>query len=360
MTAHDQLLKQLKDPKQCNAELTVRMRMLVLDPFKPDLARPESLTRAAQPTRGEFVERSTQLGPLAIQIVNQNLKTLDAIKIQQQQTPHNVMPKIAVHCLITTCLYAVAALRCMGTCSYLKPLDLEKTLSNLIGKMVSVGEHAWALDELRKLRVTMDQYVKPRPTNTRPKRGQSKTAATATATALLKEDTTPSFATSKLYSPTMPDQAIVDSYGEWLVFPMDATVRDTNRIMLMIAYQLNFIRAWCSLRQGRLLKYLPEILFKSGNAFEWAQHLSAIDPAAATKQFDSFYKTLLRAGKLVRSDEGEKEALAAYRLQAFAYKAMVLAGTTPLSTVCDSVLRLSILYEKAASPSKYQRSVPTK
>ncbi|KAL0088402.1 hypothetical protein F4703DRAFT_1510294 [Phycomyces blakesleeanus] len=133
--AYERLLAQLKDLKCCDSKLTATMRTLILDPFKPDPSRPESLCRAAQPTRHEFMKLSNDISPIAIQIVNQNLKTLDAAKSMPVDDR-----TAAVNCLIDTCLYAIAALRCMGNCSSLKPLDLEKSLSNLIGKMITIGE----------------------------------------------------------------------------------------------------------------------------------------------------------------------------------------------------------------------------
>ncbi|KAI9030916.1 peptidase family C50-domain-containing protein [Phycomyces nitens] len=352
--AHERLLAQLNDLKCCGPKLTATMRTLILDPFKPDLNRPESLCRAAQPTRNEFMKLSNEISPIAIQIINQNLKTLDAAKSMPVDDR-----TAAVYCLIDTFLYAIAALRCMGNCSSLKPLDLEKALSNLIGKMITIGEYAWALDELRKLRSVLDQFARPllvdKTTQKSGHQQQGKGSLTPSLPNQRKNSTpkpTPGpFGTLDRYSDQISDQDMVQLYGE-MTFPLDTGISDTSMVLLILAYQLSFIRVWCNIRQGSLLKYLPDLLAQPGNLFEWIQHLSTIEPAIAKKQFDALHKILLRASKTVNPSTKDSDMLI-YRLQTYSWKALARTGTMSIVSICDQILRSSIALERSSKQNNY-------
>jgi hypothetical protein len=127
------LLLQLKDYSSCNDDLAVKIRKTILEPFQVDLSRPESVKK--QPSPARFKQMATQLAPIAMRIVNQNIEGLVGIK---RAASGNYT--IAVNCLVDTSFYALAALRHMNTFTSLKPLDIEKTTSNLICKMVELGE----------------------------------------------------------------------------------------------------------------------------------------------------------------------------------------------------------------------------
>ena len=128
------LLLQLKDYSNCNDDLAVKIRKVILEPFQVDVSRPEAIKKPP-PSPARFKQMATQLAPVAMRIVNQNIQALVGIK---RVAIGNYT--IAVNCLVDTSFYALAALRHMNTLTALKPLDIEKTTSNLICKMVELGE----------------------------------------------------------------------------------------------------------------------------------------------------------------------------------------------------------------------------
>lgn len=130
------LLKQLKDYTNCNDDLALKIRKTILEPFQLDLTRPDSIKKPPpSPTR--FKQMATQLAPVAMRIVNQNIEGLVGLKRSMSTTGNYT---VAVNCLVDTSFYALTALRHMNTFTALKPLDIEKTTSNLICKMVELGE----------------------------------------------------------------------------------------------------------------------------------------------------------------------------------------------------------------------------
>jgi hypothetical protein len=130
------LLLQLRDYSRCNDELAVTIRETVLEPFQLDLSRPEAMKKPP-PTPSRFKQMATQLAPVAMRIVNQNIEGLMGLKRATSNTGNYT---VAVNCLVDTSFYAISALRHMNTFTALKPLDIEKTTSNLISKMVELGE----------------------------------------------------------------------------------------------------------------------------------------------------------------------------------------------------------------------------
>lgn len=130
------LLLQLKDYPSCNDDLAVMIRKTVLEPFQLDLSRPDAIKKPP-PTPTRFKQMATQLAPIAMRIVNQNIVGLMNLKRAASNTANYT---VAVNCLVDTSFYALSALRHMNTYTALKPLDIEKTTSNLICKMVELGE----------------------------------------------------------------------------------------------------------------------------------------------------------------------------------------------------------------------------
>lgn len=128
------LLIQLKDYATCDDDLAVNIRKTVLEPFQVDVTRPDSI-RKPPPSPARFKQMANQLAPIAMRIVNQNIEALVGLK-RAKTTNYTV----AVNCLVDTSFYALSALRHMNTFTALKPLDIEKTTSNLICKMVELGE----------------------------------------------------------------------------------------------------------------------------------------------------------------------------------------------------------------------------
>lgn len=130
------LLLKLKNYSECNDDLALMVRKTILEPFQLDLSRPDSIKKPP-PTPARFKQMATQLAPVAMRIVNQNLEALAGLK---RAISNNQNYIIAVNCLVDTSFYALTALRHMNSFTTLKPLDIEKTTSNLICKMVELGE----------------------------------------------------------------------------------------------------------------------------------------------------------------------------------------------------------------------------
>lgn len=129
------LLSSLKDYPQCTLELTTAIRSTVLDPFEP----PRSKHATTQPlSRAQQKALAVKLAPLAMKIVNQNIGSLQDLKV-----PGKVDTSIyntTVECLVDTTCIALAALRYMAAYTTLKPLDIEKLTSNLVCKLVDLKE----------------------------------------------------------------------------------------------------------------------------------------------------------------------------------------------------------------------------
>lgn len=129
------LLSSLKDYSQCTLELTSAIRSTVLDPFEP----PRSKHATTQPlSRAQQKTLAVKLAPLAMKIVNQNIGSLQDLKV-----PGKVDTSIyntTVECLVDTTCIALAALRYMAAYTTLKPLDIEKLTSNLVCKLVDLKE----------------------------------------------------------------------------------------------------------------------------------------------------------------------------------------------------------------------------
>lgn len=129
------LLSSLKDYTQCTLELTTTIRSTVLDPFEP----PRSKHAATQPlSRAQQKTLAVKLAPLAMKIVNQNIGSLQDLKV-----PGKVDTSIyntTVECLVDTTCIALTALRHMAVYTTLKPLDIEKLTSNLVCKLVDLKE----------------------------------------------------------------------------------------------------------------------------------------------------------------------------------------------------------------------------
>lgn len=128
-----ELLEKLKDYNKCNDDLAIEIRKHILEPFQVDLSQP----RKPPPTPTEFKKMAVRLAPYAMSIANQNLKTMASIR--QINLSHAIF-RVAINCLIDTTMYGLAALRHMSTLASIEPIEIEKTTSNLICKMVELGE----------------------------------------------------------------------------------------------------------------------------------------------------------------------------------------------------------------------------
>lgn len=249
------MLLQLKDYATCNDDLAVSIKKTVLEPFQVDVSRPDSI-RKPPPTPARFKQMATQLAPVAMRIVNQNIEAL--ISLKSAKTSNYT---VAVNCLVDTSFYALSALRHMNTFTALKPLDIEKTTSNLIGKMVDLGEHSRALDELLKFRLVLASVAKVELASSAPKAiaGKPYTAATQPTKGVLTEsfNKQPTSTTAAASEPIIASQwedDVLAKYADLFQFPIKPNINDRTMILLILAYQMNAIRCWCELQDGALAK----------------------------------------------------------------------------------------------------------
>ncbi|KAI7907854.1 uncharacterized protein BX663DRAFT_425176 [Cokeromyces recurvatus] len=294
------LLLQLKDYSKCNDDLAMLIRKTILEPFQLDLSRPDAL-RKPPPTPSRFKQMATRLAPLAMRIVNQNIEGLMCVK---QATLHTGNYVVAVNCLVDTSFYALTALRHMNTFTTLKPLDLEKTTSNLICKMVELGEYNRALDEIVKFRLLLASVAKVQLDAKKPITVIQK-AASPIKSVLTESPRNHQLQTVAMAStiPVVPDSIIktqweddmLVKYQDLFQFPLDPNLKDRTIILLVLAYQMNTLRCWCEIGDGSLSKYVPYFMERSGNFFDWCKQLLKVDLPVAKKQLDTFQRLLYKA-----------------------------------------------------------------
>ncbi|KAI7873953.1 uncharacterized protein EV154DRAFT_430519 [Mucor mucedo] len=291
-----ELLLQLKDLAHCNDNLALTIRQTVLEPFQLDLSKVDAV-RKPPPTPARFKQMATQLAPFAMRIVNQNIESLASLKGTTSKSKQYV---ITVNCLVDTSFYALSALRHMNTHTTLKPLDIEKTTSNLIGKMVDIGEYNRALDELRKFRSVLASVAKVQLDSKLTVDNKSKTIPKKRVLAETQDNNQSTYKRS--FSP-VPDsmignqweQEMLYKYQDLFQFPYDTSINDRTMVLLVLAYQMNALRCWCEVGDNALAKYVPYFMEKSGNFIDWSKHLYKIDAETAKKQLDSFQRLLYKA-----------------------------------------------------------------
>ncbi|GAN04654.1 conserved hypothetical protein [Mucor ambiguus] len=357
------LLIQLKDYATCNDDLAVNIRRTILEPFQVDVTRPDSI-RKPPPTPARFKQMATQLAPVAMRIVNQNIEAL--VSLKNTQTSNYT---VAVNCLVDTSFYALSALRHMNTFTALKPLDIEKTTSNLIGKMVDLGEYNRALDELVKFRLVLASVAKVELAGTSSKvsTGKSSSTTTAAVTQPMKGVLTESFnkqPSSKTRSTTTAatvtsepiianqwEDDILNKYADLFQFPIKPNINDRTMILLILAYQMNAIRCWCELQDGALAKYVPYFMEKAGNFFDWCVQLLNVDATTAKKQLDTLQRLLYKVAN--RFPLNEEAAHHSHSIQIIALKALATSGSVPMKLVLDRLVRIGITYEKSTKQTSY-------
>ncbi|KAI8071039.1 peptidase family C50-domain-containing protein [Gongronella butleri] len=408
------ILSSLKDFGKCDEQLALSVKKTLLDPFQGGVDTRNRLS--AQ----ECKLRATQYASLATRLLNQNIQTLKKFKEWRKATDgdgdgnnSNINNNNTVkHCLIDTAFYAAAALHHMKPYTpTLKPLDIEKGTSNLICKLVDIGEWARALEELRRFRlhlaslinVPLDAPIRlslvPRTrgtaaasvtvrassppgiasgssSNNTSSRAAQKQGLRGSANQQQQQQqpqrralgpskasmasTTPqtgiathrgpeiTFVGGRPSTLTPNDEEMILKYADLFTFPLDAAANDHDIVQLVIACQLNVIRSWCDIHDGALVKYLAILLDRPGNFMDWCSQLATFDPVLAQKQFDSVQKLLSRiAGKCTTPDNPWQ----VFGIQALALRCAVSAGTAPVHSVCDRFVRLAVSYEKSCEKS---------
>lgn len=129
------LLSSLKDFAKCDDQLADKIKETILDPFQSKL---QGENRSSPLFTQEIKSKAIQLTPLALRIINQNIESLKLFIEWKKNNSGN--HNIIKHCLIDTSFYALTALTLMKPYNNLNPLDIEKITSNLICKLVDIGE----------------------------------------------------------------------------------------------------------------------------------------------------------------------------------------------------------------------------
>lgn len=355
------LLKQLKDYTNCNDDLALKIRKTILEPFQLDLTRPDTIKKPPpSPTR--FKQMATQLAPVAMRIVNQNIEGLMGLKRNMSAT---INYTVAVNCLVDTSFYALTALRHMNSFTALKPLDIEKTTSNLICKMVELGEYNRALDEIRKFRSLLASVAKvplDNKTTVKQVNARSPTTTSPTTKGFLTESPRNHQATTTTrhsLSP-VPDSLVSNQWEEEMLlkyrdlfyFPLDLTINDRTMLLLILAYQMNALRCWCEINEGALTKFVPYFMERTGNFVDWSKQLMSIDAPIAKKQLDSFQKLLYKAAS--KYPVNDSTAFNSYNVQTVALEVAKISGTSALKGVMDRLVRIGVTYEKTSSHTQYK------
>ncbi|KAI9319354.1 hypothetical protein BX666DRAFT_1854837 [Dichotomocladium elegans] len=310
-----ELLSSLKSYSKCTDDLAFIVRATLLKPFETstNTSRPTNLTRA------QLKALTTRLAPFAMRVVNQNIESLRNLKNPGDlpQSQYNTV----VNCLISTAKYALIALEHMNAFTTLKPLDLEKLMSNLISKIVDLKEYARALDELCALRKSLLMFTKARSKN-----ATFKDQVSGNAGALEQNEPEPGTShinrsplcespnrvndaslkpisrsvvsetpggSSLLFS--QHEDVILEKYSGLFSFTFDKSINDQSTILLILSCQMNALRCWIEVLDGRLIWHLPALLANPGNFVDWCIHLRNIDEALAKKYFDTLYRQLSRA-----------------------------------------------------------------
>ncbi|ORX55552.1 hypothetical protein DM01DRAFT_1285702 [Hesseltinella vesiculosa] len=383
------LLLSLKDFSKCNEQLSSSVRNTLLGPFQSDGKRisPQEIKIKAQ-----------QYAPLAIRIVNQNIQSLKTFKEWKRSHPGN--HSSIKHCLIDTSFYATQALQQMKSFTALKPMDMEKTTSNLICKLVDLGEWARALDELRRFRCqladlanvpleqTLTLNLRQGTTTTNKSLNCNDSNISLPVAPKNAKDVSPSkqrrteviFAGGRLSTMSSTDEDMLTKYADLFTFPMEARINDKSMVLLILAYQMNAIRAWCDIHDGTLLKYLAVLLDRPGNFIDWCKSLMASDEPMAKKQLDLLQRHLFKltakspsCGKCAEPPKRKKmtkdalltnvyftrsntdDPLQIFALQVLALQAGCYSGAMPTSSTCDRFVRLAVGYEKSSAQGKLKK-----
>ncbi|CAO3592351.1 unnamed protein product [Absidia cylindrospora] len=282
--------------------------------------------------------------------------------------------------------------------SSFKPLDIEKTTSNLICKLVDLGEWKQALEELRKLRqrlanlaniqlgseitthlvsgnviVPASNVIDYQHTSIANNNHDSKTfnnlhspsavCINSNENILMEPPNQLHYARHILsLSPESPPDGnhapnispceldMIQQYGDLFALPLDITINDRSLILLVLAYQMNVIRSWCDINSGVLVKYIAILLDQPGNFIDWCKHMMSYDDVTAKKQLDLLERHLTFTVSKVSTFDNPQHVMA---IQILALKASAHTGKLSLQLLCDRFMRLVITYEKNAYEVKY-------
>ncbi|KAI8890028.1 hypothetical protein K501DRAFT_169714 [Backusella circina FSU 941] len=345
----DDLLNHLKDNDHCNEELAQRVKQTILEPFKVDPSRSESLK---QPPRAVFKHLVNQMAPLSMKIVNQNINQLENLKKKQASIKNRI---VVLNCLVDSSFYALAALRHMNAT---KHLEIEKTTSNLLCKMVDLGEYTHALEELVKFQDILASLTKVRLKRDTKKDNQDRTVRCSSRGFLTESQNiqrdpatpTPSQEPSSKPAPINQwEDDMLNKYEVLFQFPNDEDnkTKDKTIVLLVLAYQMNAIRCLCGIKDRSLSKYIPYLLEQPGSFIDWAKHLCTLDLELGKRQLDSLQRILLKTSNALPSSSKFDEKREEYTLDIFVFLISISLGETPYYVFSLQALSSIIALEKA-------------
>ncbi|ORZ20231.1 hypothetical protein BCR42DRAFT_204087 [Absidia repens] len=388
----DNLLTRLKNFAQCNQDLSTSVKHTLLDPFQ---SNPTQHCPVQQPpillTENELNFKAKFLSPLALCIVNQNIDSLKHFREWRRRGHSGTAANTNTikECLIDTSFYAISALKHMEHMSSFKPLDIEKTTSNLICKLVDLGEWKKALEELRKLRQQLAKIaniqlgnettshlfsgdmIAPASNMTdnlhksvdnistfNDQQSPSAQCVSSNENILTEPPNQQHYARPiQSLSPESPlggnhphnispcELEMIQQYGDLFTLPLDINVSDRSLILLVLAYQMNVIRSWCDINHGVMIKYIGILLDQPGNFIDWCKHLMPYDDVIAKKQLDLLVRHLTFTVNKVATFDNPLHTMAIHTL---ALKASAHTGKLSSQSLCDRFMRLIITYEKNA------------
>ncbi|RUS29007.1 peptidase family C50-domain-containing protein [Jimgerdemannia flammicorona] len=394
----ESLLAALADTAKCTPLLSERVRAFLVQPFLDSSTITSISTKSTTAKRttskatamkmksnadGEAKKLTTQLAPLAMRIINQNLQTMSRVLASSPDPRDNSStmalegrPQALIQCLVDTSFHSVAALQCMELYLAIKRLDIEKAMSNVITKTIELGMsrfwndiHDRALQELSCLRKRLVKLVTPSALPVENLR-ELETKSARTSKSTTKSSTTASKTTISKAVPAAPvpsgsrqlttrikdphkgvnaGDSICDKYKPLFSFPLEAELTDQATLLLILACQLNALRCWLELEKGTFIKYVPFLLDQQGNPHDWCLRLREMDKTVAVKQFDAFYRVLNKAATNVQVfyDDGPAHAL---DLRSRALVLAVDSGAHNVATICDQFLKTCVMFERSLMP----------
>ncbi|KAI8988793.1 hypothetical protein BDB01DRAFT_719148 [Pilobolus umbonatus] len=370
MSNHKSLLKRLSNLSQCNNELAMDVKKIILEPFQVNT----STIGASRPSSSAFTDMAVRLGPVASNIVNQNIHTMGELtKISVSDINYTVV----LNCLIDSSFYALTALRHMNGIFKLKSLDIEKTTSNIISSMVDLGEYDRSLEEMIKFRSLVASAAKV-SLDLKLSTLQDNDTSLSPRNILNNRNRNIDISSPRLNS-IIPDSLITNQwentmlkkYQELFYFPFQPAVNNRAVILLILNYQISTMKCWLGLNEGRLLKFIPYLINKIGSLAEWCQHLLKYDSSAANKQIDVIhqllnksadklsligkypYKQYMTLSIVIDPFIPDNMSMHCYELRMLSLSILNISTSQNRNSLLTFLIRHSITLERSADTGKY-------
>ncbi|KAI8341774.1 peptidase family C50-domain-containing protein [Chlamydoabsidia padenii] len=380
--AHNVLLSSLKDYQQCDESLTALVKRSILEPLHSDLLHQESREQGKPINHPDIRQEANRLSPLAICIVNQNIESLKKFKDWARNNTNKDIDSWSrtkwinsiKNCLFDTSFLAIEALELINVYySPLKHLDIEKTTSNLICKLVDLDEWTRALDKLVIFRQHLislgrvelnDNLGSSKHTCHHNLNVHDEVIAFGADSEEIPGQYDKHFATQLPDPPSTGDcwycdlpsmssweETTIQKYADLFVFPMDADMNERSLILLVLAYQMNAIRSWCGINGGTMIKYLVILTDRPGNFIDWCKRLRQYDDLMANKQLDLLRRHLMKTADKVSKTNGD--SLVIMSIQVLAFRSAIWSTMVPFRSICDQFVLLGSNYESSTTKVDY-------